>query len=990
MSYRARWAPRSLLLIAALLASASACDVSVPVTDCMNMSGPSALVTNAKLLRLDVYPANTPCAGNHIAPTAGPPDLTQSFRPGDPVTLAIPPGMHTLVLTTFADSGGTMLLGSACAFVELRPGEKFCQNLTVTPGPDMAVPDMAAPIDQAMCTGASCPCTTLPDNCPAREYCDPITLMCASGCKTASDCAGAPGADGGAGDGGVAAALCNTQRHVCVECLGPGDCPGGEICSPSGFCVVGCDLSVGKTCPGTLTCCNMLCVDTRSDPLNCSQCAMACTGGATQCCNGVCSNPSMDKMNCGGCGNACSMLNAMATSCNIGTCGWTCNMGFAHCSTGNTGCETDITQLTNCGGCGNRCDNVTSTNATCDGTRCSYTCKPGLGDCVQTAPDTNGCETNLVSTMQKVCSNMCVPASSCCAAADCMSPPSACYNTAGTCPAVGGTCTYSLKSGAMVCGSACCQALNGTCGATCGLTCSSGFADCDLDTSDGCEVNLAAAGKKLCGSLCINVSSCCSNADCTSPPSPAACYNTGVCPSSGSTCSYTQKSGSQICGSTCCIAANGTCNAACQLSCTSGFADCDANVATGCETNLAAAGKKLCAGSCINVTSCCTSADCTTPPGPAACYNAGVCSGAGGSCSYTQKAGSQICGSTCCNAINGTCNASCMLSCTSGFADCDADPSNGCETNLAASGQKLCGSLCISTSSCCTTADCNSPPAPSICYQSGTCPSAGSTCSYPLKSGSRVCGGTCCNAVNGTCNVDCTLACTSGFADCNGNPSDGCEINLAVAGQKVCMGSCIPVASCCTGSDCTSPPSPAACYNSPGTCSGIGGSCSYSTKPGAQICGSSCCVASNGTCDGSCGLTCTAGYASCDAQTANGCECASAATAAQGTVGGCCGGACQVAHDNGVGQSFFDCAALGTHNQTQAMEACKAYTGDASGAQCMAFACQGGGQNGVVCNQTSPLACVCWNYTGTNIGHFHNSGVVGQCFCPSAAEGTWN
>jgi hypothetical protein len=49
----------------------------------------------------------------------------------------------------------------------------------------------------------------------------------------------------------------------------------------------------------------------------------------------------------------------------------------------------------------------------------------------------------------------------------------------------------------------------------------------------------------------------------------------------------------------------------------------------------------------------------------------------------------------------------------------------------------------------------------------------------------------------------------------------------------------------------------------------------------------------------------------------DGCECAAP---------GCCSGACQVVHSNGAGQSFYDCVAASTFNQTQATEACVAFT----------------------------------------------------------------
>src|SRR5205814_1681962 len=55
-----------------------------------------------------------------------------------------------------------------------------------------------------------------------------------------------------------------------------------------------------------------------------------------------------------GCQSAadCSSVHGLP-QCAGGTCSWTCDTGFLHCTSGNTGCDTDITSVENCGGCGN-------------------------------------------------------------------------------------------------------------------------------------------------------------------------------------------------------------------------------------------------------------------------------------------------------------------------------------------------------------------------------------------------------------------------------------------------------------------------------------------------------------------------------------------------------------------------------------------------------------------------------------------------------------
>ncbi|MBL8955914.1 MAG: VCBS repeat-containing protein, partial [Myxococcaceae bacterium] len=91
-----------------------------------------------------------------------------------------------------------------------------------------------------------------------------------------------------------------------------------------------------------------------------------------------------------------------------------------------------------------------------------------------------------------------------------------------------------------------------------------------------------------------------------------------------------------------------------------------------------AAGFKRCGNTCIASSACCTSADCTTPPGPATCFDAATC-GSNNTCAYPPKPGSAVCGSVCCLPVNGTCNGNCSLACATGRGDCDSSRENGCE-----------------------------------------------------------------------------------------------------------------------------------------------------------------------------------------------------------------------------------------------------------------------------------------------------------------------
>jgi hypothetical protein len=516
----------------------------------MGGAGQSPLVADAAMVRLDVYGASAHCADGQLAAGSGAPIQSESYARGEAISLAVPPGRHAIVLSTFADSDGLQLLGVGCTEADLTAGSQICFDLTISPPPDGG-DDLSGAV-----------CSTAPDDCPAGAYCNGIA--CVPGCKADSDC---PKSDAGLGS-------CDTKTHTCNDCNVNSDC---------------------GTAPGA-TCCNKHCTNIKTDPLNCNGCAVACTGGNTNCCNGACSNPSTDANNCGSCGNACSTLNATTASCGGAMCSWTCSGGFAHCMSGNSGCDTNL------GGSG-----------------------------------------------KKLCGTVCVASTSCCMASDCTTPPTpaACYAT-GVCSGVGGACSYALKAGSKVCGATCCNAINGTCNVNCTLACTAGYADCDGDPSNGCEVNLAAAGKKLCGTACIPIATCCANGDCSSPPPPSSCYvSPGTCPAPGGSCGYSLKSGSVVCGATCCNAVSGTCNGNCTLNCAAGTGDCDGNPANGCEDNTNT--DPLHCGLCTN--------SCNLP--------------------HTTSDG----------CVGGNCT---VVTCAAGFYDCDGSAANGCEAAGPAAAPGCC------------------------------------------------------------------------------------------------------------------------------------------------------------------------------------------------------------------------------------------------------------------------------------------------------------
>src|SRR6185369_9799435 len=80
-------------------------------------------------------------------------------------------------------------------------------------------------------------------------------------------------------------------------------------------------------------------------------------------------------------------------------------------------------------------------------------------------------------------------------------------------------------------------------------------------------------------------------------------------------------------------------------------------------------------------------------------------------------------------------NSTCTIGCNAGFSDCDNNVADGCEVNTQNGDPNHCG-------------NCNT-----ICN---------------LPNGTNSCSG-------GNCVV---TACGAGFADCDGNAGNGCEINI--------------------------------------------------------------------------------------------------------------------------------------------------------------------------------------------------------------------
>ncbi|MBK8691199.1 MAG: hypothetical protein IPN17_02545 [Deltaproteobacteria bacterium] len=416
------------------------------------------------------------------------------------------------------------------------------------------------------------------------------------------------------------------------------------------------------------------------------------------------------------------------------------------------------------------------------------------------------------------------------------------------------------------CGRAC-AAPNGVAGCAAGVcvvaACSTGFGDCDGNAANGCEVAVtdSVAHCGSCGSACAagaNATATCAAgrcavrcaagfADCDDNPANGCEVDTRV---TSAHCG--------ACGQACAAGANATATCAagrCAATCAPGFGDCDDNPANGCEASLTS--------------------------DPARC----------GTCSTTCSGGTNarpVCGA-----------GVCRLECAAGFADCDGDARNGCEAALDGTAScGACGVICSGGTPLCATSGgasaCASGCAAGQVRCSGAC---ADTRTDVTDCGS--CGNACPAVANAarTCTAGaCGFACNAGFADCDANPANGCEVFTGTDARHcggcgtACAAGANATATCALGRcglDCAT--GFADCDANPAN------GCEVDTRASAAhcgVCGRSCPGGANATATcaaGACGVACAAGFADCDANPANGCE-ASTLTSAEHCGG--CGMAC--------------------------------------------------------------------------------------------------
>jgi hypothetical protein len=678
---------------------------------------------------------------------------------------------------------------------------------------------------------------------------------------------------------------CGACGVRCVVPNGDPSCAGG-ICTAAncGEGFADCDGDIDNGCETslrTLDDCGMC--DSACGPLD--NATATCASGSCEIkscsadwddCDGQaltgCETSLLTNDDCGGCGQTCSLAHATA-SCATGKCLVTgCDGGWGDC-TADPGCETRLNTVDNCADCGDACPDLPHAAEVCSDGICGMgACDTDWGDCTTDA----GCETSLTTaTNCGGCANQ-DPSHDCtllphvvnpsCDAGDCVfedcagsyedcSAEPGCETLLGTdtaCSECGDDCTARQNVNQVDCVASTCVI----------VSCLGDTRDCDSDddqTRTGCETQLGT------------VSDCADCGDaCPDPPHAYAGCN------------------DHVCGIGQCHDNWGDCNAE---------AGCETQLGTptncsGCGDNCQAlpdVAAATCESGTCNITGCSgTHWNCDGVPGNGCEIDLAIDANNCGSCGYV------------CTDLPHVQTASCaastcvITSCSGDWFDCDGLVGNGCEINLATDANNCgtCGYVCtglpdVTAASCVSlqcvitgcagdTSDCDKVPDNGCEKDLGTDADNCGACGYVCTDLPDV---TAADCVARECDI---TGCLGTSEDCDGDPDNGCEIDLATdvnncnscdyvcpdlpyAGE-VCLGGVCGLGACDDNYDnCDGLPGngcEADLLNEVDNCGGCGTVCTDLDNVSTAFCQSGDCVITG--CEGT--------HSNCDGQVANGCE----------------------------------------------------------------------------------------------------------------------
>jgi len=638
-----------------------------------------------------------------------------------------------------------------------------------------------------------------------------------------------------------------------TDCGGvcPDLCPTGEPCDVDGDCESG-------------VCTSRVCVEAS--------------------CTDLITNGEETDIDCGGANPACARCEVgddclVDGDCETGSCvdlscALVCPANSDDCD-GDTdnGCEANLlTNINHCGACARRCSLPHAVSACSAGECIIATDAEGLPRC--TAPyaacdaDTaNGCESNLLTD------------------------PENCGGCGIRCTDANGTPTC----------------VDGQCGSVC----SAGFEDCGGDYRCETDTTTSVANCGECGHACPadQGTPWCQNSECGFT---VCADGTGDCDGNGS-CETNLNTSDDHCGGCghACLPQDGTGNCAsgvCEIvGCDPGFGDCDDDYDNGCEQSLKTLDHcSACDTPCARdnaaatcETGTCTFVGCNTNYGNCDANTANGCE----TDLRTTVNHCGACGEGCSldHAVEGCANSACtIVSCNSGFDDCNGFVVDGCEAALLTDpvncGQ--CGRSCASLNqTTCGGGSCNT------CVSGyADCGGTSDGCETQLGTLTNCasCGNSCTALHQTQCVTGACQTCATGWGDCT--TAAGCETDTQTSTSHcgACNNACstIHMTACASGAcntcatgwgDCTTAAGCETDITADPNCGGCGIDCLTPTGTNTNLCTNSVCVPS-----------CASGYQNCDGNAANGCEslstaqyCGACNVSCTGGTPYCVNGACQ-------------------------------------------------------------------------------------------------
>ena len=426
-----------------------------------------------------------------------------------------------------------------------------------------------------------------------------------------------------------------------------------------------------------------------------------------------------------------------------------------------------------------------------------------------------------------------------------------CVATADTCPA-GAYCDGAMNR--------CVPGCRDDDGCAPGVVGDAGVSDGGTPRGGRCNVATRACVE------CLNDTHCPAGTLCAGNVCAPGCNPMRACPTGQTCCSgacvdtAANVANCGACGTRCepPRAAPACMSGACAVaSCVAPFENCDGSATNGCETDTT--------NSLAHCGGC--GMACATRPGAVAACTAGrceyTCAAGFGDCDGDPTNGCEVtfatsathCGrcNNACAAANGTpsciAGACAIATCNTGFDNCDRDATNGCETDTRTSvtNCSACGSACptrANAAPACVASACRNTCATGF----GDCDTnATNGCETDTRTSTAHCGacGTVCpmraNATASCVASACVSTCATGFADCDGNATNGCE-----ADTRTSVANCGRCGNACTATN--------------GTASCAAGVCGVaSCNAGFSLVGGACvatCSASPDTATRTCPLAC--------------------------------------------------------------------------------------------------------------------------------------